>query len=220
MKEARKLDVVLHSATGLKSASKMSVHVVAWIEPSVRVPSPVTKAHGTHPVFDTTISMVIDDKTLGRGMHLNVELLGQGLVSTRRIGFVRILLSDILQEGSNGAAVHMEFHAHPVTRRSGRQKGFLSFDIYLHATSDAKGGEEMTTPKPHPIGRSLTVTPLSKTQGASMQQRFEVEGDQSDDMVSPSSCSEDGYYNRMSSRKRLYALRPKSFNFNGLLSCY
>ena len=78
----------------------------------------------------------------------------------------------------------------------------------------------MTTPKPHPIGRSLTVTPLSKTQGASMQQRFEVEGDQSDDMVSPSSCSEDGYYNRMSSRKRLYALRPKSFNFNGLLSCY
>lgn len=115
MKEVRKLDVVLHSATGLKSANKMTVHAVAWIEPSVRVPSPVTKAQGKHPVFDTTISMSIDERTLGRGMFLNVELLGHGLVSTRRIGFVRVLLSDILLDGSNGAAVHTEFHGHPVS---------------------------------------------------------------------------------------------------------
>ena len=112
MKEARKLDVVLHSATGLKSASKMSVYAVAWIEPSVRVPSPVGKARGTHPVFDTTISMAVDDRILARGTHLNVELLGLGLVSTRRIGFVRVPLSDFLLDG---VAVHKEFHALPVS---------------------------------------------------------------------------------------------------------
>lgn len=115
MKEVRQLDVVLHSATGLKSASKMSVYCVAWIEPSVRVPSPNTKAHGTHPEFNTTISMSLDDRILGRGQHLNLEILGHGLVSTRRVGFVRVSLSELLQESSNGDSVHTQFNAHPVS---------------------------------------------------------------------------------------------------------
>lgn len=117
MKEARKLDVVLHSATGLKkvSTSKMSVYAVAWIEPSIRVPSPMyLKVYGTNPVWNTTISMPLDLRTLGHGMYLNIELLGHGLVSTRRIGFVSVNLSDIFLEGSKGAAVHSSFHACPV----------------------------------------------------------------------------------------------------------
>jgi len=115
MREARELDVVLHSATGLKSASKMAVYCVAWVEPSVRVPSPSTKAHGTHPEFNTTITMSLDDRTLGRGQHLNIEILGQGIVSTRRVGFVRVSLSELLQESANGGAVHTQFNAHPVS---------------------------------------------------------------------------------------------------------
>jgi hypothetical protein len=79
MKDARRLDVVLHSATGLKkvSASKMAVFAVAWIEPSVRVPSPANvKAHGTNPVWNTTISLSLEERTIAHGMYLNIELLG------------------------------------------------------------------------------------------------------------------------------------------------
>lgn len=96
-----------------------------------------------------------------------------------------------------------------VTRRSGRTQGFLSFDVRLHAMPDELTGEE-----------SLTVTPPRKAQGVSVQERFMVDSEQSDDMASPSSGSEDGHYSRMSTRRRSYALRPKSFSFNGLLSCY
>jgi hypothetical protein len=117
MKDARRLDVVLHSATGLKkvSASKMAVFAVAWIEPSVRVPSPANvKAHGTNPVWNTTISLSLEERTIAHGMYLNIELLGHGLVSTRRIGFVSVNMTNIFQEGSKGAAVHSHFLAHPV----------------------------------------------------------------------------------------------------------
>lgn len=115
MKVARELEVELRSATGLKSASKMAVYCVAWVEPSERVPSPSTKAHGAHPEFHTSIVMVLDERTLERGQHLNIEILGQGLVSTRRVGFVRVSLSELLTDSANGAAVHTQFNAHPVS---------------------------------------------------------------------------------------------------------
>lgn len=118
MKDARRLDVVLHSATELKkvSASRMAVLAVAWIVPSVRVPSPGNvKARGTNPVWNTTISLSLEERTMAHGMCLNVELLGHGLVSTRRIGFVSVDMTEIFQEGSKGAAVHSHFQAHPVS---------------------------------------------------------------------------------------------------------
>lgn len=215
MKEARKLDVVLHSATGLKkvSASKMSVYAVAWIEPSVRVPSPMhLKAHGTNPVWNTTISMSLDLRTLGHGMYLNIELLGHGLVSTRRIGFVSVNLSDIFLEGSKGAAVYSQFHALPVRRPSGRQQGFLNFVVHLHESLNLLAIQEMI-PRKENIPQSLTVAPPTKPQ------EFAPRHHQPDGIISPSSSSEEGgEFQKVPTRNRVYALRPKSFT--SLLSCH
>jgi hypothetical protein len=217
MKEVRKLRVVLHSATELKSANKMHVYAVLWMDPIVRVPTPTTKAQGRHPVFDTTVTLSLDDRTLRLGF-LNIELLGQGLISTRRIGFVRVELSDILEEGSSGNAVLKQFRGYPVTRRSGRQQGFLSFDIHLQETSSC---ESVDTSKSAPRSRSLVVTPPPRPREFTLQQRFDLESEQSDDMASPSSSSEAGDFQKaVSVRRRMYAMRPKSFSVNGLLSCY
>ncbi|XP_024389623.1 uncharacterized protein [Physcomitrium patens] len=217
MKEVRKLRVALHSATELKSANKMHVYAVLWMDPIVRVPTPTTKAQGRHPVFDTTVTLSLDDRTLRLG-YLNIELLGQGLISTRRIGFVRVELSGILEEGSGGNAVLKEFRDYPVTRRSGRQQGFLSFDMHLQETSSC---ESVDTPKSDPKSRSLAVTPPPRPREFTLQQRFDLEGEQSDDMASPSSSSEAGDFQKaVSLRRRMYGMRPKSFSVNGLLSCY
>lgn len=208
------LDVVLHSATGLKSASKMAVYCVAWVEPSVRVPSPNTKAHGTNPEFNTTITMSLDDRTLSRGQHLNIEILGHGIVSTRRVGFVRVSLSDLLAEYSDGNPARAQFHAHPVTRRSGRQQGYLSFELHVRSESEK-------TPKSS-MARRLTMEPVPSKPLVitTLRQRFEAEGDLSDDMGS-SSSSEDGattHESKAVARKRLYVLRPRSFNFSGCMA--
>lgn len=54
-----------------------------------------------------------------------------------------------------------------------------------------------------------------------LRQRFEAEGDFSDDMgSSSSSSSEDGapHESKVVARKRLYVLRPRSFNFSGCMA--
>lgn len=218
MKVARELEVELRSATGLKSASKMAVYCVAWVEPSVRVPSPSTKAHGAHPEFNTSIVMALDERTLGRGQHLNIEILGQGLVSTRRVGFVRVSLSELLTDSADGAAVHTQFNAHPVTRHSGRQQGFLSFGLHIRPYDP----QRKSSSKPAAVmTRRMTMepTPSKPKVITTLRQRFEAEsGDQSDDVMSPTSSSEEGHANNAASRKRLYALRPRSFSFNGCMS--
>lgn len=115
---ARKLDIVLRSAAGLKkvNSSRMAAYAVAWIEPSLRVPSPMDKRHGRNPVWDTTISMTLDERILGQaGKRLHIELLGQGLVSTKPIGFVIVDITDLLSQGSDGAAVRAPFHDYPVS---------------------------------------------------------------------------------------------------------
>ena len=115
---ARKLDIVLRSASGLKkvTTSRMAAYAVAWLDPSVRVPSPMDKRHGRNPVWDTTISITLDEHTLGRaGKNLHIELLAHGLVSTAKpIGFIRIDLTELLLKGSQGAAVNMKYHDYPV----------------------------------------------------------------------------------------------------------
>ena len=116
MKEARKLDVVLHGAQNLKkvNTSRMAAYAVAWIDPSVRVPSPMDKSNGVNPVWNSTLTIVLNDRALGQGMYLNLELLGHGLVSTKPIGFVSVNVSELLQQGSKGEAVQAKFHDHPV----------------------------------------------------------------------------------------------------------
>jgi len=115
---ARKLDIVLRSAAGLKkvNTSRMAAYAVAWIEPSLRVPSPLDKRHGRNPEWSTTISITLDDRTLNQaGQRLHIELLGQGLVTTKPIGFVTVDMTDILLQGSEGAAVRAPFHEYPVS---------------------------------------------------------------------------------------------------------
>lgn len=116
----RKLDIVLRSAAGLKRVhrtSRMAAFAVAWIEPSVRVPSPMDKRHGRNPVWETTISISLDEHTLGRaGKNLHIELLAQGLVSTTPVGFVRVDMTELLAKGSQGATVSTKFHDYPVRR--------------------------------------------------------------------------------------------------------
>lgn len=113
-----------------------------------------------------------------------------------------------------------------VTRRSGRQQGFLSFDLYIRPASEDK------LSKPSSMSRRLTMEPNPSRPRVitTLRQRFEEEGDNSDDMISPSSSSEDGHghgdgngqgdahENKVSSRKRSYALRPRSFSFSGCMS--
>ena len=115
---ARKLDIVLRSAAGLKkvhTTSRMAAYAVAWIEPSVRVPSPMDKRHGRNPVWDTTISITLDELTLGRaGKNLHIELLARGLVSTTPVGFVRVDMTELLLKGAQGAAVSAKFYDYPV----------------------------------------------------------------------------------------------------------
>ncbi|KAG0609905.1 hypothetical protein M758_7G022900 [Ceratodon purpureus] len=224
MKDSRRLDVVLHSATGLKkvSASKMAVFAVAWIEPSVRVPSPSNvKAYGTNPVWNTTISLSLEERTMAQGMYLNIELLGHGLVSTRRIGFVSVNMTDIFQKGSKGAAVHSHFQAHPVTRKSGRQQGLLTFDVHLHECPNLLAVQEMIPKNGASIPRSITVVPPASS---SPQGPFDFQVQQSDEIVSPgsSTSSEDGDNDHpkepVRTHTRVYSLRPKSFS--SLLSCH
>ncbi|KAG0610020.1 hypothetical protein M758_7G032400 [Ceratodon purpureus] len=135
---ARKLDIVLRSAAGLEkvhTTSRMAAYAVAWIEPSVRVPSPIDKRHGRNPVWDTTISITLDELTLGRaGKNLHIELLARGLVSTTPVGFVRVDMTELLLKGAQGAAVSAKFYDYPVTRRSGRQQGIINFELSLQAT--------------------------------------------------------------------------------------
>lgn len=114
---ARKLDIVLRSAAGLKkvSTSRMAAYAVAWIEPSLRVPSPMDKRHGRNPEWNTTISITLDDRALNQSGHrLHIELLGRGLVSTKPIGFVTVDMTEILLQGSEGGAVRTPFHEYPV----------------------------------------------------------------------------------------------------------
>lgn len=118
MREARKLDVLLQSASGLKKVSTSKAYAVAWIDPSVRVPSPAERNHGASPVWNTTMSVSLDERALGQGMSLTIELIGQGLVKTKRIGFVTVDISDIVLEGSKGASVHGQFHAYPVDHQT------------------------------------------------------------------------------------------------------
>lgn len=114
MREARKLDVLLQSASELKKVSTSKAYAVAWMDPSVRVPSPAERNHGANPVWNTTMSVSLDERALGQGMSLTIELIGQGLVKTKRIGFVTVDISDIVLEGSKGASVLGQFHAYPV----------------------------------------------------------------------------------------------------------
>lgn len=118
MREARKLDVLLQSASGLKKVSTSKAYAVVWIDPSVRVPSPAERNHGASPVWNTTMSVSLDERALGQGMSLTIELIGQGLVKTKRIGFVTVDISDIVLEGSKGASVHGQFHAYPVDHQT------------------------------------------------------------------------------------------------------
>lgn len=133
----RKLDIVLQSANGLKKVhkSRSAAYAVAWMDPGVRVPSPFDKNHGRNPVWNATISVTLDERTLGQQKCLNIELLGQGLVSTKPIGFVKIDMTDILLKGSQGASVHVPFLQHPVFRRSGKQRGVLNFELCLQAST-------------------------------------------------------------------------------------
>lgn len=122
----RRLDIVLRSAAGLKKvhtiASRTAAYAVAWILPSVRVPSPMAHRHGRNPIWDTTISMTLDERTLGGAAAASkcqhIELLGQGLVSTTPIGFARVDMTDLLLQGSHGAAVRSPSHDHLVTYTS------------------------------------------------------------------------------------------------------
>lgn len=117
----------------------MAAYAVAWIEPSVRVPS--RHGRGRNPVWDTTISITLDELTLGRaGKDLHIELLAQGLVSTTPIGFVRVDLAELLLKGSQGVAVSAKFHDYPVTRRSGRQQGVINFELCLQASASHESG--------------------------------------------------------------------------------
>lgn len=132
MKEARKLDVLLQSASGLKKVSTSKAYAVAWIDPSVRVPSPAERNHGASPVWNTTMSVSLDERALGQGMSLTIELIGQGLVKTKRIGFVTVDISDIVLEGSKGASVHGQFHAYPVDHQTSLLFLFFLLCCRLH----------------------------------------------------------------------------------------
>lgn len=135
---ARKLDIVLRSAAGLKkvNTSRMAAYAVAWIEPSLRVPSPMDKRHGRNPVWDTTISMTLDERILSQaGKRLHIELLGQGLVSTKPIGFVSVDMTDILLQGSEGAAVRAPFHEYPVPTQLALKLFFMVQTLCLQRLS-------------------------------------------------------------------------------------
>ncbi|KAG0604318.1 hypothetical protein M758_10G162100 [Ceratodon purpureus] len=180
---ARKLDIVLRSAAGLKkvNTSRMAAYAVAWIEPSLRVPSPKDKRHGRNPVWDTTITMTLDERTLSQaGKRLHIELLGQGWVSTKPIGFVSVDMTDILLQGSEGAAVRAPFHEYPVRRRSGRQQGILNFELCLQASSthvpSTVSQEEFVEDTAESVPNSAPTLPQYQ-QGSSMQpQQYEMQG--------------------------------------------
>lgn len=151
------MDIVLRSAAGLKrvhTASRMAAYAVAWIEPSVRVPS--RHGRGRNPVWDTTISITVDELTLGRaGKDLHIELLAQGLVSTTPIGFVRVDLAELLLKGSQGVAVSAKFHDYPVTRRSGRQQGVINFELCLQASASSSAQKSSITERDPPEASSF-----------------------------------------------------------------
>lgn len=103
-----------------------------------------------------------------------------------------------------------------VTRHSGRQQGYLSFDLHIRPVSLAhlKSSKAVMT-------RRVTMepTPSKPKVVTTLRQRFEAEsGEQSEDLASPTSSSEEAQPNKVTSRKRLYALRPHSFSFNGCMS--
>ncbi|XP_024368415.1 protein SRC2 [Physcomitrium patens] len=129
----RGLDVELISATNLKKVnkSKMHAYVVAWIDPSVRVPGPVDKTNGSNPVWNYTITMALEARTLSQTMHLNLELLGQGFLSTKPIGSVVVPLAELLQRGASGCAAVAEFPEQPVILPSGEPQGTFSFVLRL-----------------------------------------------------------------------------------------
>jgi Ca2+-dependent lipid-binding protein len=236
MKEARKLDVVLHGAQNLKkvNTSRMAAYVVAWIDPSVRVPSPMDKSNGVNPVWNSTLTIVLNERTLGQGMYLNLELLGHGLVSTKPIGFVSVNVSDLLQEGSKGEAVQAKFHDHPVMRRSGRQQGTISFELHLQESPTLMAIQEMI-PKtsPTPIIRASSTSPAQIEEYDQHQQeqpaRFQphnnygysqekttpqnIAGDKfsRNDVVAPQnrrSTLANGLYPNTAPKNRVYAAQP------------
>ncbi|KAG0604936.1 hypothetical protein M758_9G020100 [Ceratodon purpureus] len=130
----RKLDVKLISAKDLKKVnkSKMHVYVVAWVDPIVRVHGPVDKTNGCNPVWDeTTITVTLEARALAANMKLNIELVGQGFLSTKPIGYVVIDLTELMQEGATGAAATAQFLAHEVTLPTGELQGNISFELHL-----------------------------------------------------------------------------------------
>lgn len=112
----RKLDVKLISAKDLKKVnkSKMHAYVVAWVDPIVRVPGPVDKTNGSNPVWESTITVPLEARALAQSMKLNIELVGQGFLSTKPIGSVVVDLTEFLQDGTPGAASSAQFLDHEV----------------------------------------------------------------------------------------------------------
>jgi hypothetical protein len=113
----RKLEVRLISAKDLKKVnkSKMHVYVVAWVDPIVRVHGPVDKTNGCNPVWEeSTITVTLEARALAANTKLNIELVGQGFLSTKPIGYVVVDLTELLQEGATGAAARAQFFDHKV----------------------------------------------------------------------------------------------------------
>jgi len=204
MKEARKLDVLLQSASGLKKVSTSKAYAVAWIDPSVRVPSPAERNHGASPVWNTTMSVSLDERALGQGMSLTIELIGQGLVKTKRIGFVTVDISDIVLEGSKGASVHGQFHAYPVTRRSGRQQGTLNFELHLHESPALLAANGLT-----PSESTVASLKYEGSYISSQKSSPPSEQQQSDPDSKETKNSTDKIHK--GPKKRVYGVRPKSF---------
>ena len=108
----RKLELKLIRAKDLRKVnkSKMHVYVVAWVDPIVRVQGPVDKTNGCNPVWNnTTITVTLEARALAQNMKLNVELVGQGFLSTKPIGYVVIDLKELLQQGATGAAATEQY---------------------------------------------------------------------------------------------------------------
>ncbi|KAG8487145.1 hypothetical protein CXB51_020796 [Gossypium anomalum] len=141
MKNNYIIEITLISAQGLKKTTtfrRMRTYAVAWIDSSVKLRSCIDCVGGENPTWNDKFLFKVSSEFLyGETSGISIEIFADGIFFDTLVGTVRLLVSNLLRDGSSYIAIRVpSFSAVQVRRPSGRFQGVINIGASVLWTSD------------------------------------------------------------------------------------
>ncbi|TYI71034.1 hypothetical protein E1A91_D08G265900v1 [Gossypium mustelinum] len=141
MKNNYIIEITLISAQGLKKTTtfrRMRTYAVAWIDSSVKLRSCIDCVGGENPTWNDKFLFKVSSEFLySETSGISIEIFADGIFRDTLVGTVRLLVGNLLRDGSSYIAIRVpSFSAVQVRRPSGGFQGVINIGASVLWTSD------------------------------------------------------------------------------------